>query len=660
MVESVLLGAAEESVLLCRLRGDGAAVQGIDLVGVVGQDLAAAQLHRRRHVAVCDREGGVDDAELTDRLGAGDGLVGAFDGLFEGLAHGGQLRGLGGRALRQAVLGEPIRQHVCVESEERADVGALVAHHDDVGDERVRGQGILEDLGGDVLAACGDDEFLLAPGDGELALAVDGTQVARVEPGAVGHDLGGLLGQVVVAGHDGLAAHEDLAVLGDLDEVPGQRQADAADRVLADVLDGDRAGRLGQAVALDEGDTHARVEVGEIGGQGGAAGDDVAQVGAEHRADLLQDEGVGDAVADLLEGARTEGLLGREGVGACLLGAPREHAPLDAAASLGGGRVVDLLEDAGHDEEHGGLEGLDVGQQVLDGGGEAEHALAGEDDVHDESGEHVGDGKEEQEAGLGGVDDLAEHLACALRGCDEVRVRERHALGVAGRPGGVDDGRDVGRGHGGASAFDVLDGDVRCGARDFAQGALVEGVDREREGGRDRAHELGLLGGGREDAGDVRVGEDVLDLGGGIGLVDRDGDRADGQEREVQEEPLVRGGGEDRDRVTPLDSKADEPTGGVLDLALELAGGQGTRRAHGGALLEGDLLGERGGPLGEHVGDDVVLPDLVGRLDRVGAVTHALHRVLRDVGSKTEQQVRCESTGCGAAPAPQSGWGPHK
>ena len=44
--------------------------------------------------------------------------------------------------------------------------------------------------------------------------------------------------------------------------------------------------------------------------------------------------------------------------------------------------------------------------------------------------------------------------------------------------------------------------------------------------------------------------------------------------------------------------------------------------------------------------------DLVRRLDRVRAITHALHRVLRDVGSKTEQQVRCESTGCGAAPAP--------
>ena len=80
-------------------------------------------------------------------------------------------------------------------------------------------------------------------------------------------------------------------------KLPGRGRPTPPIGVLADVLDGDRAGGLGQAVALDEGDAHARVEVGEVGGQGSAAGDDVAQVGAEHRADLLQDEGVGDAVA---------------------------------------------------------------------------------------------------------------------------------------------------------------------------------------------------------------------------------------------------------------------------------------------------------------------------------------------------------------------------
>ena len=141
--------------------------------------------------------------------------------------------------------------------------------------------------------------------------------------------------------------------------------------------------------------------MGEIGGQGCAAGDDVAQVGAEDRANLLQDERIGDAVAHLLEDTGSEGLLGGDRVCSRLLGAPREHAALNAAARLRGRSVVDLLEDARNDEKHGGLEGLDVRQQVLDVGREAEHALAGEDHVHDEAGEHVRDGEEEQQAGLG-------------------------------------------------------------------------------------------------------------------------------------------------------------------------------------------------------------------------------------------------------------------
>ena len=124
----------------------------------------------------------------------------------------------------------------------------------------------LEFLRKYILAISGDYDVLFASGYVDIIIFVYVSEVARVEPGAVGHDLGGLLGQVVVAGHDGLAAHEDLAVLGDLDEVAGQGQADAADGVLADVLDGDRAGGLGQAVALDEGDAHAGVEVGEVGG----------------------------------------------------------------------------------------------------------------------------------------------------------------------------------------------------------------------------------------------------------------------------------------------------------------------------------------------------------------------------------------------------------
>ena len=211
--------------------------------------------------------------------------------------------------------------------------------------------------------------------------------------------------------------------------------------------------------------------------------------------------------------------------------------------------------------------------------------------MHDEASEHVGDRQEEQQAGLGGVDDLTEDLAGALRGGHEVCVRQGHALRVSGRAGGVDDGGDVRGGDGRAALIDVLDGDAGGGAGDHALGTAVEGVDRQGVLGSHGVHELGLLGGGREDAGHVRVGEDVLDLGGGVGLVDRDGDCADREQCEVQEEPLVRGRGQDRDRVAGLHAEADEAAGGVLDLTLELSSGQGARGADGGALLDRHLVG---------------------------------------------------------------------
>ncbi|SIA61610.1 Uncharacterised protein [Mycobacteroides abscessus subsp. abscessus] len=211
--------------------------------------------------------------------------------------------------------------------------------------------------------------------------------------------------------------------------------------------------------------------------------------------------------------------------------------------------------------------------------------------MHDEAREHVGDGQEEEQAGLGGVDDVAEHLASTLRGSHEVRVREGHALGVSGGSGGVDDGGDVRGRDGRASLLDVLNGDAGGGACDHALGAAIEGVDRHGVFGSHGVHELGLLGGGREDAGYARVGEDVLDLGGGVGLVDRDGDRADGQEREVEEEPLVRGRGQDCDSVSRLHAEADEAAGCVLDLALELRCGERTRGADGRALLDRHLVG---------------------------------------------------------------------
>ena len=84
----------------------------------------------------------------------------------------------------------------------RRDHGAF--QHGGVG-----GDGALHFDGGNVFAA-GDDDVLLAVHDVDVVLFVPHGHVAGVQP-AVGHDGGGGLRLLVVAVHDVVAAHDDLA-----------------------------------------------------------------------------------------------------------------------------------------------------------------------------------------------------------------------------------------------------------------------------------------------------------------------------------------------------------------------------------------------------------------------------------------------------------------
>ena len=77
--------------------------------------------------------------------------------------------------------------------------------HHRLADQRMRAQPVLEQRGGDVLAARGDDDLLLAADDGQEAVVVDRAEVAGVEP-AVGEDRFGLLLVVPVAAEHHAAA----------------------------------------------------------------------------------------------------------------------------------------------------------------------------------------------------------------------------------------------------------------------------------------------------------------------------------------------------------------------------------------------------------------------------------------------------------------------
>ena len=367
----------------------GAAVDLIDDGREAARGLQALDLQRGREQAVRLREVGREDLDLTDRFGARDVLVRRGHRLLQGGQHL-DVRGRLGHAHRgQRVRGEPIGQHLRVQRDERGDERPLVAHDQDLGDEWVGAHRVFEGGRGDVLAARRHDDLLRAARDGHVAVAVQGPQVARAEPAVFGEAGGRCLGVIVVALEDARALEEDLALVADLEGHGRQGRAHGADLGQAGRVDGDRADCLGQAVALQDGDADAAVEVCEPGGQGCAARDDVVRVAAHQADDLLVDELVRQRVLGLERSTwavfRIQGL----GVGDRDLRRPAEDLAL-GAGRLRVGRVVDLLQHARDHQEVARLEGRQVAQQVLDVGGVAEDAVAADLEDLQEARKHVG------------------------------------------------------------------------------------------------------------------------------------------------------------------------------------------------------------------------------------------------------------------------------
>ena len=147
-------------------------------------------------------------------------------------------------------------------------------------DERVGADPVLEQRGGDVLAAGGDDDLLLAAGDPQVAVLVELAEVAGVEP-AVDDRLGGRGRVVAVPAQTLTPCSEDLAVVRDPDAAAGQRLADRADLDPLRDVDRGRRGGLGEAVALEDGEADAAEEVAEPLAERGAAGHRVLDLPAD-------------------------------------------------------------------------------------------------------------------------------------------------------------------------------------------------------------------------------------------------------------------------------------------------------------------------------------------------------------------------------------------
>src|SRR5262249_21009554 len=130
----------------------------------------------------------------------------------------------------------------------------------------------LDSRRGDVIAAGEYDNVLLAIGDDDVAIFVEDSDVAGVEP-AIPDRLRRCLRIAPVAFHHAFAPDQDLAILSDIHLDPVERwthrlQLDARGRVGAD----DRRG-FGLAIALEQTDAQGQEEHANLVVERGAAGD---------------------------------------------------------------------------------------------------------------------------------------------------------------------------------------------------------------------------------------------------------------------------------------------------------------------------------------------------------------------------------------------------
>ena len=187
--------------------------------------------------------------------------------------------------------GQPQRQHLRIQGEERTDAGTVLPDDEYLADQRVTPQAVLQRGRGDVLPPGGDDELLLAPGDPQEALgAFEGADVPGAQPAVVGEGLGRGLGVVVVSREGADAPDQDLPVVVQAERAAGQWGADSPDPGGLGQVDAARTHGLGQAVALQDGDSGAAVEVSQALAQRPASGDDVRDLPSQYGAQGGEDE----------------------------------------------------------------------------------------------------------------------------------------------------------------------------------------------------------------------------------------------------------------------------------------------------------------------------------------------------------------------------------
>ena len=250
-----------------------------------------------------------------------------------------------------------------------------------------------------------------------------------------------------------------------------------------------------------------------------------------------------------------------------------------ALLCLGLGPLIHLLEDSGDHQQHGRLEAIKVGREVLNVRGVADNHTGVQGQHLNQASQHVGQRQEENRR-VAGVCNLAFHEARVGAQIQEIAVGERATLGAAGRAGGVHNGRDVIAGGAGACLLKLFVADLGSTGAQLIQVAVLNdpavlqlhglfGGCGKLLGLFDATQQLLVLD---EDRGGLGVGERPGGLGGGIRFVDRHGDSTGVPDGEVDYGPLEAGTAHNAHAVTRADTRGNHALRQVGHHAVKLAG----------------------------------------------------------------------------------------
>ena len=436
---------------------------------------------------------------------------------------------------------------------------------------------LLEGLGGDVVAALGDDE-VLDPSDDPQVAVLDVHLIARVEPALRVEGGGGLLGFFVVAGEHVGPAHEQLALVGGAHLHAVDGIAHPTRHAALGVVEGHDPRGLGQAVGLVDGDPQEREPTLGVLGQRRRPADQELE-GRPHLApDRLVDEGPGQGEGEAVGEARLPLAQAPEGVEAPVVEGGDEPAAL---AHLGADAVADPLEHGGDRQEVVGPRRAHLLHQVLEVGGDHEPVGAGQLRPEHQARGREAKGQEVEHPVRRPA--RADHLAEALDGARDHEVEvgpgQHDALGLAARAGRVDDRDGVVLGEiapprvaGGVGLEDPVE------HRDLARLA-VGGGDGRRQLVRRREQGLG--------AGVVQHDRQLLGV---LPVVEGDHGGARREDRQVRRDPARRVGGQEGHLVAGTDPQAREEGPGPGDEFAQTPAVEGldARAVH---LVDADPVG---------------------------------------------------------------------